>query len=165
MSLVSPHPLWTSAGSSPSKIAMATIQAQLLSGRYRSESLCRHWSNNRMGSCLLSHSHQDVLEDVPHILKDCDALLDTRLKLHSYTREYCRDIPTYLSNLILPLTNISSPTFCQFLLDCSVLPEVIRATQEYDAATVYHHTFTVSRTWVYSLHKKRMMLLGRWNPC
>ena len=116
-----------------------------------------------MGVCLLSPSHQDVLEDVPHILRDCDALHETRLKLLSYTKEYCHDIATYLSDLILSLTDVSSPTFCQFLLDCSVLPKVIRATQQYDAATIHHHTFTISRTWVYSLHKKRMMLLGRWN--
>ena len=36
MSLTAPHPLWWTAGSSPSKVAMATtIQAQMISGRYR----------------------------------------------------------------------------------------------------------------------------------
>ena len=37
MSLTEPHPLWTSAGSSPAKIAMATVQAQMLSGKYRTQ--------------------------------------------------------------------------------------------------------------------------------
>jgi len=37
MSLTSPHPLWTSAGSSPANIAMATVQAQMLSGRFPTE--------------------------------------------------------------------------------------------------------------------------------
>ena len=54
MSLSSPHPLWSTAGSSPSKVAMATIQAQMLSGRYRSQKLCRHWSIHSSGFCLLS---------------------------------------------------------------------------------------------------------------
>ena len=165
MSLTSPHPLWSSAGSSPSRIAMATVQAQMISGRYRSESLCRHWSRNKMGFCLLSNNHQEVLEDVTHILKDCDALHDTRMKLLSYTRSYCQGIPTYIADLILSFLDFTSPNFCQFLLDCSVLPSVIRATQDYDAATIHHHTFMISRTWVYSLHKRRMTLLGRWNFC
>ena len=163
--MTSPHLLWTSAGSSPSRIAMATVQAQMISGRYWSESLCRHWSRNKMGFCLLSSNHREVIEDVTHILKDCDALQDTRLKLLSYTRSYCQGIPTYLSNLILSFMDFTSPNFCQFLLDCSVLPDVIRATQDYDAATIHHHTFMISRTWVYSLHKRRMTLLGRWNFC
>ena len=51
----------------------------------------------------------------------------------------------------------------QFLLDFSALPCIIRATQEYDKITIHHYAFTVSRTWVYSLHRKRMKLLGRWN--
>ena len=34
MSLSSPHPLWTTAGSSPAIVSMATIQAQMISGRY-----------------------------------------------------------------------------------------------------------------------------------
>ena len=123
----------------------------------------RHWSKNKKGFCLLSLSHQEVLEDVPHILRDCDALHNTRLNLQSFTRKYCQDLPTYISDLILSLTDITSPSFCQFLLDCSVLPRVIRATQEFDTRVIHHHTFNVSRTWVYSLHKRRMTLLGRWN--
>ena len=46
MSLVKPHPLWTTAGSSPSKMSMATVQARMVSGRYRSELLCSNWSKN-----------------------------------------------------------------------------------------------------------------------
>ena len=35
MSLANPHPIWTSAGSSPYEIRKATVQARMLSGRYR----------------------------------------------------------------------------------------------------------------------------------
>ena len=34
MSLTSPHPVWWTAGSSPAKIAMATVQSWMISGRY-----------------------------------------------------------------------------------------------------------------------------------
>ena len=33
MSLSAPHPLWRTAGSSPTKVVMATVQARFLSGR------------------------------------------------------------------------------------------------------------------------------------
>ena len=162
MSLMSPHPLWRSAGSSPSNIVMATVQAQMVSGRFRTERLCRHWSMNKLGICLLSPNCCDISEDVPHILQTCAALHETRLMLLQYTRKYCENIPPHISALILLHTDLSSPEFCQFLLDCSTLPDIIRATQEYDANTVYHHCFTVTRTWIYSLHKKRLKILGRW---
>ena len=35
MSLSQPHPIWTSAGSSPYEVRKATVQARMLSGRYR----------------------------------------------------------------------------------------------------------------------------------
>ena len=162
MSLTSPHPLWTSAGSSPANIAMATVQAQMLSGRFRTGSLCRHWSQNKSGLCLLPATHLDVVEDIPHILRDCDALDETRLALQEFTKKFCESIPHPIANLILSQTDLSSPTFCQFLLDCSSLPCIIRASQEYDRDSVYHYTFAVTRTWIYSLHRERMKLLGRW---
>ena len=162
MSLTKPHPLWSSAGSSPSNIVMATVQAQLVSGRFRTERLCRHWSSNKLGSCLLSPSCCDISEDVHHILQVCVALHETRVMLLKYTRKYCENIPPHISAIILSHTDLSSPEFCQFLVDCSTLPDVIRATQEHDANTVHLHCFTVTRTWIYSLHKKRLKLLGRW---
>ena len=162
MSLTSPHPLWSSAGSSPANIVMATIQARLVSGRFRTERLCRHWSKNKLGVCLLSPTCRNSSEDVPHFLQVCVALHETRLMLHKFTRKYCENIPSYISDLILSNTDLSSQEFCQFLLDCSTLPDIIHATQEHDAATVYQHCFAVTRTWVYSLHKKRLKLLGRW---
>ena len=42
MSLTSSHPMFTTAGSSPAKVAMALVQSVMLSGRYRTEGLCSH---------------------------------------------------------------------------------------------------------------------------
>ena len=53
MSLSTPHPLWTTAASSPTKTVMATVQGRLLSGRYWTEALCSYWSNS-IGLCKLS---------------------------------------------------------------------------------------------------------------
>ena len=162
MSLVTPHPLWLTAGSSPSKVAMATVQAQMISGRYSTEKLCRHWSSNLTGACLLSPECSDMLEDIPHILSSCHALAKTRDKLLLYTNEYAEKIPDPIKQLILLLCHPASPTFNQFLLDCSVIPIVISATQSHGNA-VQEHLFTISRTWVYCLHRERLKLLGRWH--
>ena len=162
MSLVTPHPLWLTAGSSPTKVAMASVQAQMLSGRYSTEMLCRHWSSNLTGSCLLSPDCSDLLEDITHILCVCHGLTRTREKLLRYSTEYTETTPDVIKKLILLLCNPSSPTFIQFLLDCSVLPCVILATQLH-GNIVLEHLFSVSRTWIYCLHRDRLKLLGRWH--
>ena len=161
MSLTTPHPLWSTAGSSPSKIAMATIQAQMLSGRFRTELLCSHWSKNKTGVCLLSPSCSSTVEDLHHILAHCEALEPTRVKLMNFTREYSATVPS-ITQLILYLCTPTSENFCQFLLDCSTIPAVIKAAQMH-GTDVLHHLFHITRTWVYTLHKERMKLLGRWN--
>ena len=88
MSLTSPHPIWLTAGSSPSKVAMATVQSLFLSGRYRTGKLCSHWAKNKTGACLLSADCYGILEDIPHILASCHGLIKTRDKLLLYTNEY-----------------------------------------------------------------------------
>ena len=162
MSLTTTHPIWSSAGSSPAKVTMASVQARMLSGRYRTEALCSNWKINCTGLCLLSQSCSSSVEDLEHILSHCTALDPTRTKLMDFTIHYCRDVPD-LSNLILSFINVTNKHFCQFLLDCSTLPEVVNAAQLLGANYVHQHLFNITRTWIYSIHKERLKLLGRWN--
>ena len=162
MSLLRPHPIWATAGSSPAKIAMATIQAHLLSGRYKTGALCRHWStSNKEGFCLLSPVCTSI-ETLPHFLVHCEALHTTRIKLMKFTNNYLTNTPEVINHLMEHFLHNSSPEqFCQFLLDCSVIPAVISAVQEH-GREILSHLFEISRTWVYTLHKERMKILGRW---
>ena len=159
MSLTSPHPLWRTASSSPTKVAMATIQARFLSGRYRTEKLCSHWSTNSSGVCKMS-SFCQTSEDIPHILQHCCALKDTRDKLLAFTNNYCNSHPI-ISGIIQTYCKIDCRLFCQFLLDCSVLPDVISVVQSH-GQEVLEHLFNITRIWTYSLHRDRLKLLGRW---
>ena len=161
MSLCKPHPLWSTAGSSPAKVAKATVQALLLSGRYRLETLMKHWTSNKNGTCLLSPQCSDIKEDLSHFLCICPALLSYRQKLLRYTWEVAVQLPEQVANLLLQLCNPSDPNFCQFLLDCSSIPAVIRLAQDatFDVLDSY---FEVSRTWVYALHRERLRQLNRW---
>ena len=158
MSLSSPHPLWTSAGSSPSKVVMATVQAKLLSGRFRTQALCSHWQNNDKKCKLSLECNSD--EDIPHILKFCISLNQTREKLLNFTRSYCNDHKS-IANIALKLCNIDNPDFCQFLLDCSTIPEVIQLFQQH-GPIIHTHLFNITRIWCYSLHRDRLKILGRW---
>ena len=53
MSLARPHRLYTTAGASPYEVTKACVQGVFLSGRYRTELLCRHWSSNAEEYCFL----------------------------------------------------------------------------------------------------------------
>ena len=162
MSLTKPHPLWSTAESSPSKISMATVQARMISGRYRTEMLCSNWSKNTSGCCLLSTECKLIPEDIPHILANCAALQETRHSLKKFTTVKCRSLTSVTRQLIDRFCTPSSPKFIQFLLDCSVLPEVISAVQQ-EGADVLFSLFGITRTWVYTLHKDRLKQLNRWN--
>ena len=159
MSLTSTHPLWKTAASSPTKVVMATVQARFLSGRYRTEALCSHWSSNKMGLCKLSPTCQTP-EDTSHILQKCVALDGTREKLIAFTNLYCTS-HSVIADIVAKYCRMECRLFVQFLLDCSVLPEVIAAVQIH-GQEILSHLFNISRQWVYSLHRDRLKLLGRW---
>ena len=127
MSLVRPHVLWSSASNSPYKVSMATVQAQLLSGRYRLGNLTKHWVKHYDGHCLLSPECSQTLEDVPHFLQLCPGLSAVRRELNSFTEQYSLKMIEFpaAATLLLKLTCSKNPSFCQFLLDCSTLPDVI----------------------------------------
>ena len=47
--LTNPHPIWAAAASKPYEINKATILCRMISGRYRTEKLCRFRTDNREG--------------------------------------------------------------------------------------------------------------------
>ena len=161
MSLTTPHPSIASAGPSPYEVSKALVQVLFLSGRYRTEKLCRFWSNNPNGYCLGPLCRErSVVEDEEHILLQCRSLATTRQNLLEFTMSYARLYP-FISETLLRLTNPNHPQFTQFIIDCSVIPEVIALTQTF-GQIVLNHLFKVTRTWCYSLHRDRLKFLGRW---
>ena len=171
MSLVTPHPILTSAGSSPYHVSMANIQCLMLSGRYRTEALCSHWSESGDKFCKSSNCKEyQTVEDLPHILATCGSLQATREKLMDFTAKYKNTIEiSVVQDIISTFCSTSHPSFCQFLIDCSVLPEVITAAQNHGSDVVFHHLFRITRTWCYCLHREtdlRTSAVGRKDePC
>ena len=101
----------------------------MLSGRYQTERLMRHWSNNKAGNCLLP-SCEGLCEDLEHILVKCKALSATRQSLTSFTIEYADRFPQ-ITSILNAYCSPTHPQFVQFLLDCSCLPDVIVASQSF----------------------------------
>ena len=140
---------------------MATIQACMLSGRYRRNALVRHWSQKVSGHCSLHLDCGDKLEDVPHILQHCNAFHLTRLKLLNHTFNFILNLPPKLHDLIAEFCHPSHPKFCHFLLDCSSLPEVITLMSDL-GREILQPLFDLTRTWVYVIHRERLKLRGEW---
>ena len=154
MSLTKPHPIWTTAGSNPYEVAKSIQQARFLSGRYRTEYLCRHWSANVKGFCL-SPTCDQTEENIEHILLFCGAYTSVRDNLTSLWLSNSNPIVHYLAFDALT----SSPDYLvQFILDCSVLPRVITAVQDY-GKIILDILFYLTRTWCFSIHRQRMKMV------
>ena len=154
MSLSTPHPLWTSAGS-PYEVGKAVIAARMLSGRYRTDYLARHWNkSNPDGLCRLPGCAGQV-GNLEHILLHCPALAESRLRIVSLISYFLVPRPE-LFPVIYRYTIEEDNHFLQFLLDPSCLPLVI-STNRIHADTVKHCLY-IARTWCYSVHIYRTKL-------
>ena len=157
MSLLRPHPLYTSCGENSYEVSKCIIQARLLSGRYRSDKLLSHFDKSSDHRCRLCLSETG---DIEHLLVNCSALSEVRTTQFQAMNSR-NEISQFSVDIILTTWEKSVNDFVQLLLDCSVIPEVIRATQ--NGQNVMQEIFKFSRTWCFNIHAKRMKLLGRWN--
>ena len=81
LSLQKPSSLWLSAGSNSFECSKSLIVGKMVSGRYRSDYLCRHWTPaNRKGYCL-ADTCNEVVGDLVHMLVVCPALQSVRKRL------------------------------------------------------------------------------------
>ena len=125
MSLSTPHPVWATAGSNPYEISKAIQQARFISGRYRTQLLAKHWSSNTEGFCLASSCFEQE-ETVEHILLHCKAYTEHKKGLYSL---WLSAKNLAVRALMLKAFSSEAGYLLQFILDCSVLPEVIAAVQ------------------------------------
>ena len=158
-SLQHPHPMWTSSAGNSFECSKSTVLARMVSGRYRTEMMCRFWSANRNGYCL-SVTCQQVCGDLEHLLIVCPALDHIRHRLHSLwclKTVYCAP----LHNLILKILGSNSETQVRFILDSTAFPEVI-----YLGQTLGHEivdtVMYLTRTWAFAIHRQKLKMLGRW---
>ena len=118
MSLTKPHPIWSTAGSNPYEVSKAVQQARFLSGRYRSEWLSRHWTNNKDGYCL-SPTCTNKPETIEHILIHCRAYTECKSRLYSL---WLSSLNIVVHNLVIEAFSQETSYLLHFIFDCPALP-------------------------------------------
>ena len=157
--IASPHPVWTTAGSSAFEVNKASILAMIISGTYRTDSLCRFWSDNRQGYCLAETCDQ-LVGDLEHLLLHCPALNEARQNLQQMWLEKAAVLPPL--HVIVSQVITSSPARkMKFILDPSSMAEIIFLFQTFGKG-VLDIVYYMARTYAYGLHRKRLILIGKW---
>jgi hypothetical protein len=152
------HPLWWTCFSSPSAVRSATVMAKMLSGRYRSCWLRRHWTQES-GACRLPGCGQ-VPGDVAHLLSaECPALQPHLAVTFQHMCAMLAPHPV-LQHHVMAVLHGDREAVTAFFLDPSTDPCVIRLTQCYGKAATLTPLFQAARAWVWSAHRTRMRMLG-----
>ena len=159
-SLVHPQPLWTASAGNSYECSKSMIQARMVSGRYRTEMMCRFWSSNRMGYCLAETCHE-VPGTLEHLLVQCPALEGVRSRLLTLFSTKTIGLPA-LHHLVMKKV-LSSPATHQvkFMLDASADIEVLHLVQLH-GQQVLDLVLYLTRTWAYCIHREKMIITGRW---
>ena len=158
-SLLSPHPLWKASGSSPYETNKSIILARMASGRYRTERLCRFWSDNRQGHCLADTCHE-VDGDLEHLLLHCPALQVARGNLLQMWLVRSQVVPS-LYEVVRSIMAAPAQVMMAFILDCTTLPQIVSLSQEY-GKEVLDTVLYMTRTYAYVLHRKKQIVIGKW---
>ena len=158
-SLDKPHLLWRTCGANSYELNKATVQAKLLSGRFRTEKLLSHLAAGNSQFCQL-HPGTQTVGDLNHFLADCPSLAFRRKLLFEYWDRISSANPVAY-NIIQIMKTTNQQIFLQFVLDCSVMPEVILAAQQH-GDVIYNILFKATRTFCYSLYRTKLKLLDQW---
>ena len=158
-SLVSPHPMWTCAGGSSYESNKSLTVAKMISGRYRTEMLCRFWSNNVNGYCEAVTCVQ-VQGDLEHLLVSCPALHQDRMRVYNLWLKKTAYLPQ-VQDVMRRITAVSPEEKVKFILNPSANPEIIVLIQLY-GEPVLRHVMYLTRTFAFSMHRKKLILTGRW---
>ena len=127
------------------------------SGKYRTASLCRHWTNNKAGFCLAPTCHESQ-ETLEHLLIHCPHYNLTRQKIANiWTTSPINNITALLPSLL------SGPAsqLLHFILDPASHPQTIQLTTVY-GNDIQYVLFHLTRSWCFAIHKARLRLLNKW---
>ena len=162
MSLSKPHPIWTSAASSPYELKKAKVQARMLSGRYRTCWLRRHWSGDSSGLCQIPGCTGEPGTLLHIATGQCAGLTSARVRAVALWQIFLRD-----NELIFPLIrdfSLGDPQhFLEFLVDPTTRPKVISLAQIHSKKDILSKLCYMTRTWLFAMHKERLKLLGYWS--
>ena len=136
-----------------------TVLARMISGRFRSEYLTRHWSTNKQGFCL-AETCVEVLGDLEHLLIHCPALSVVRARLWDMFFSNSVQFPA-LYSFLLCLEKSDPTTQIQFILDPSAFPDIAEMWDLF-GQQVIDHIYYLTRTYAYYLFRQKQIFLGLW---
>jgi hypothetical protein len=159
-SLSSPHPIWTASGSNSFECRKSEILVRMVSGRFRSEYLCRHWSDNRLGHCQ-ADTCVGVAGDLEHLLVHCPALAQDRKRL--WEMFFIKSVQFPALFHFLQDIEKSGPTIrLKFLLDPLAFSEILNLWSLF-GQNLIDHIYYLIRTYAYYLHRRKQILIGNWS--
>ena len=150
-SLTRPHYMWSMAASNPFECSKSSVLAKLVSGRYRSDMLCRHWSKNRNGFCR-APSCSSTPGTMEHILVTCPALSITRERLYQMWLDKSVMFPTLHSTIRQVLA--STPNIIvQFVLEPLAFPSIL-ADFTSQGEQFSHQLSFLTRSFAFYMHNQ-----------
>ena len=130
----------------------------MLSGRYRTERQKRFWSGNAHGNCQIHENCKTTPETLSHLLIKCPGLEGTRSRL---LKSFLTDSPGPVKYLLSDILTLNDQQQTQFFLEPLSNPRVISLMQEI-GSTITEKICYITRTFCFSLHRKRLIALGEW---
>ena len=159
-SLRSPHPIWSTAGSNSYECRKTSVLAKMISGRFRTEYLTRHWSSNKQGFCL-ADTCVEVVGDLEHLLIHCPALSAVRVRLWNMFFSHSVKFPSFY-NFLLCLEKSEPNVQLQFFLDPTAFPDIAELWELLGQPFI-NHLYYLTRTYAYYLYRQKQILLGIWS--
>ena len=115
-SLTKPHYMWSTTSGRPYETSKATVLSRMLSGRFRSEMFCRHFTtSNPQGYCTAS-SCFNIPGTMEHILVTCPSLTPTRERMYSMRLDNTVMFPS-LHQLVRDVLESNEEVKTQFFLE------------------------------------------------
>ena len=154
-----PHPILSSCGNSQSCIRAATVQIQILSGRYRTDYFYSKFLEGSTGECLLEGCGV-YPGDVDHLLSgECAALrshLDLNLERNlSELKLFHPD----LFNIVQCVLNQGGSAWTSFVVVPTPHQQIIQYKQLFGADSIYP-VMRLSRSYIWCMHRSRLRLKG-----
>ena len=133
----------------------------MLSSRYRTCWLRRHWSGDISGSCRVPGCTVDTPGTLAHLATgDCPGLALATHRATTHWTNFLTD-HQYLRPLLQQVAGGDKAGFLSFLLDPTTHHTVISLTQTH-GDEVTEHVCHLTRSWLFFHHRARFRALGLW---
>ena len=155
-SLTKAHYMWTTAASNPHECSKSSILSKMVSGRYRTEMLCRHWSDNRAGYCRAPTCHR-VPGTLEHLLVACPAISLVREGLYCMMLEKSVMFPP-LHSTIREVLESSEEQRVQFILEPLSFPVLNHFAKIHGARFIAQLSY-ITRTFAFYIDRNYRQIL------